>query len=115
MASFNGRLKPIPVAIDPENEDWIGKMRSIVLVAALVAALATSGCAGMTDTEQRAGSGAAIGAAGGAVIGALSGNTAAGAVIGLGAGVLGGLLVDKTAKDKDKAYQEGYNAGQKAQ
>ena len=90
-------------------------MRRILLVGALAAALASSGCAGMTDTEQRAGTGAAIGAAGGAVIGALSGNTAAGAVIGASAGVLGGLLVDKHAKDKEQAYQEGYDAGQKAQ
>ena len=119
MASCDGRLTLIPVTNDPENENWIGTMRSIVLVGALVAALATSGCAGMTDTEQRAGTGAAIGAAGGAVIGALSGNTLAGAVIGTAAGTLGGLLVDKSAKDKEKAkekaYQEGYDAGKKTE
>ncbi len=114
MASCNGRLIPIPVVNDPKKENWIGTMRSIFLVGALVFALVSSGCAGMSDTEQRAGSGAAIGAAGGAVIGALSGSTLMGAAIGAGVGMVGGLMVDKREKDKENAYQDGYEAGQQA-
>ena len=94
---------------------WMGTMRHILLVGTLAGALAASGCAGMSDTEQRAGTGAAIGAGAGAVVGALSGNTMAGAAIGAGAGLVGGLVVDKTQKDKEKAYQDGYEAGQQSQ
>ncbi len=115
MASCNGRLTLIPVVNDSGNENGIGKMRNIFLVGALVVVLAASGCADMSDTEQRAGSGAAIGAAGGAVIGALSGSTLAGAAIGAGVGLVGGLMVDKREKDKEKSYQDGYEAGQQAQ
>ncbi len=115
MASCNGQLKPIPVANDLKNENWIGTMRRIILVGALAVALASSGCAGMSDTEQRAGSGAAIGAAGGAVIGALSGSTLMGAAIGAGAGMVGGLMVDKRENDNEKSYQDGYEAGQQSQ
>jgi osmotically inducible lipoprotein OsmB len=90
-------------------------MRRIFLTAALVAALATSGCSGLSDTEQRAGTGTAIGAGAGAVVGAIAGHTLTGAVIGAGAGLVGGLLVDKSEKDKEAAYQKGYEAGQQAQ
>ena len=90
-------------------------MRRVFLTAALVAALASSGCAGMSDTEQRAGSGAAIGAGAGAVIGALSGSTLIGAALGAGAGMVGGLMVDQREKDKESAYQQGYDAGLQAQ
>jgi len=90
-------------------------MRRVFLTAALVAALATSGCAGLTDTEQRAGTGAAIGAGAGAVIGALSGSTLIGAALGAGAGMVGGLMVDKQDKEKQSAYDKGYEAGLQAQ
>ena len=89
-------------------------MKKSLVVTVACATLLLSGCAGMSDTEQRAVSGAGIGAAGGAVIGALSGSTAMGALIGAGAGLVGGLVVDKTAKDKENAYQEGYEAGRTA-
>ena len=115
MASCKWRLTLIPVVNEPKNENWIDTMRSIFLVGALVFAVVSSGCAGMSDTEQRAGSGAAIGAGAGAVIGALSGSTLTGAAIGAGAGLVGGLMVDKREKDKEKAYQDGYEAGQQAQ
>ncbi len=94
MASCKWRLTLIPVVNEPKNENWIDTMRSIFLVGALVFALVSSGCAGMSDTEQRAGSGAAIGA---------------------GAGLVGGLMVDKREKDKEKSYQDGYEAGQQSQ
>ena len=113
MASCDGRLTLIP-ANDLKMENRMDTMRHILLVATLSGALAASGCAGMSDTEQRAGTGAAIGAGGGAIIGAMSGNTMAGAAIGAGAGLVGGLVVDKTKKDQEKSYQEGYEAGQQS-
>ena len=90
-------------------------MKKSLVVTVACAALLLSGCAGMSDTEQRAVSGAGIGAAGGAVIGALSGNAALGAAIGAGAGLVGGLVVDKVEKDKESAYLQGYEAGRTAQ
>jgi osmotically inducible lipoprotein OsmB len=86
-------------------------MRKIAL--ALGATVFLAGCAGMSETEQRAVTGTGIGAAGGAVIGAMAGNAGLGAVIGAGAGLAGGLLVDKSKKNEQAAYQSGYAAGQK--
>lgn len=83
-------------------------VRSVTLAALCLAA---AGCAGMSDTEQRALTGTAVGAGGGAVVGAIAGNTVAGAAIGAGAGLVGGLVVDKVQKDKDAAYQRGVAAG----
>ncbi len=79
---------------------------------ALGAAAFLAGCAGMTDTEQRALTGSAAGAAGGALIGAIAGNAGMGAAIGAGTGLVGGLLVDRVQKDKDAAYRRGYAEGQ---
>ena len=90
-------------------------MKSVFVIGALVVVLAATGCSDLSDTEQRAGSGAAIGAGAGAVIGAISGSTLTGAALGAGAGLIGGLMVDKREKDKDEAYQQGYEAGQQAQ
>ena len=64
-------------------------VRSILLVGALVAALASSGCADATDREKSAGTGAALGAGAGAVMGAIAGNTLMRAALGAGAGLLG--------------------------
>lgn len=90
-------------------------MNRPLLIGTLALSLAASGCAGLSDTEQRAGTGAAIGAGAGAVIGAMSGSTLTGAAVGAGAGMVGGLMVDKREKDKEEAYQSGYEAGQQAQ
>ena len=88
-------------------------MRKLVL--ALGATVLLASCSGMSDTQQRAVTGTGIGAAGGAVIGAIAGNAGLGAVIGAGAGLAGGLLVDKSKKNEQAAYQSGYAAGQKNQ
>jgi hypothetical protein len=67
---------------------------SLVLVA--LSALFLSGCAGMSNTEQRVLTGATIGAGAGAGLGAVTGGLSipAGAIIGAGAGALTGLAVD---------------------
>jgi hypothetical protein len=78
------------------------------LTLALVLALSLSGCAQMTDTERRAGTGTVVGAAGGAAIGAMAGNAGMGAAIGAGVGLLGGLAYDQNRK----AYEQGRRDGQ---
>ena len=65
------------------------------LAAALVVSGSLSGCAGMSDTQQRTLSGAAIGTAGGALIGGSDG-----ALIGAGVGALSGYLFDQHKKSK---------------
>jgi osmotically inducible lipoprotein OsmB len=63
-----------------------------------VMALAVSSCSGMSYTEQRTLSGAAIGAGGGSLIGWAAGCPACGAAIGAGAGALGGYVYDRYEK-----------------
>ncbi|MEL6767702.1 MAG: glycine zipper family protein [Pseudomonadota bacterium] len=84
-------------------------MKKTVIAIAALAFL--SGCAGLSDTEQRALTGTTAGAAGGALIGAIAGNAGLGAAIGAGAGLAGGLITDKVQKDKEAAYRRGFNAG----
>ncbi len=58
-----------------------------------------SGCAGMSSTEQRVLSGAAIGAGTGAAVGAVTGGSATtGAVVGGAGGALGGYIYDQQKK-----------------
>ena len=78
------------------------------IAAAFVAALTLSGCASMTDTEQRT----LTGAAGGALIGSFSANAGAGMLIGAAAGTVGGYLYDQYEQSKQDAYRQGYRAGQ---
>jgi osmotically inducible lipoprotein OsmB len=87
-------------------------MMKAILPVTLVAALMLSGCAGMSDTQQRTLSGAGIGAAGGAVIGAIAGNAGLGAVIGTGVGAAGGYVYDQHKKAQKRSYDDGYKAGQ---
>lgn len=78
-------------------------MKSIGRAAAVAAlALVLTGCAGMTNTQQRVLSGGAIGAGAGAAIGAIAGGPAAGAAIGGAAGVVGGVLVDQYEKSRGR-------------
>lgn len=83
-------------------------------ITLLLCGLALAGCAGMSNTQQRALSGTAIGAGGGAVLGAIGGNAGLGAVAGAAAGLAGGLIYDKTKKNEQSAYQQGYSAGRRS-
>jgi osmotically inducible lipoprotein OsmB len=67
-----------------------------VLFAGLIA---LSGCANMSNTEQRTLSGAGIGAVGGAAIGAIAGDAGTGALIGTAVGAAGGYLYDQGKDD----------------
>jgi len=81
--------------------------------ASIVCVFALSGCAGMSDTEQRTLSGAGIGAAGGTIIGAIAGNAGLGAAIGTAAGAAGGYIYDRHKKAEQSSYDKGYEAGKK--
>ena len=73
---------------------WVPK-----IVAVLVLVFMLAGCAGMSTTQQRTLSGAAIGAGGGAAIGAITGGSpGVGAAVGAGAGALGGYLYDQSQR-----------------
>lgn len=76
-------------------------MRALILSVALAAATLT-GCAGMSQRDQRIGSGALIGGVAG---GAISGN-ATGALIGGVAGALIGSEVDRNRDNRDRRYED---------
>ena len=88
-------------------------MKSIVGMV-LGCCLVLTGCAGLSDTQQRALTGTGIGAAGGAVLGAIGGNAALGAAAGAAAGLAGGLIYDHVKKDEQASYNQGYAAGKKS-
>jgi hypothetical protein len=84
-------------------------MRKILCLVAFT--IGISGCAGMSESQQRMTTGTMGGAAGGALIGAIAGNAGMGAAIGAGAGLLGGYLYDQHKKSEQRAYQQGYQQG----
>lgn len=86
-------------------------MKKIAIMMILALSLSIVGCSGMSDTQQRTLSGGAMGAGAGALVGAISGEAMWGAAIGAAAGAAGGYLYDQNVKSKEKAYQDGYNAG----
>jgi len=86
-------------------------MRKMIIVFVLGISLVLVGCAGMTDTQQRALTGGAMGAAGGAAIGALAGNAALGAAIGGAAGASGGFLYGRHRESNQRAFNQGVEAG----
>lgn len=78
-------------------------------VLACAAAVATAGCASMSEGQQTTTAGAAMGALGGAVIGsAIHGPRGAwtGAVLGGAAGAGGGYLWSKRMEDQKRAMQQ---------
>jgi hypothetical protein len=82
----------------------------LIGVPLLAGMLATSGCANMSQTEQRTLSGAAIGTGVGAVVGAATGEwgwAAGGAAI----GAAGGYLYDQQKQKEQRAYEQGVQAG----
>jgi hypothetical protein len=78
-------------------------MKTTLLVLSTSAVLGLSACTGMSDTQQRTLSGAAIGTAAGVGIGALTGGGLLwGAAGGAVAGAAGGYIYDRYEKDKAK-------------
>ncbi|TAJ31634.1 MAG: hypothetical protein EPO64_02255 [Nitrospirae bacterium] len=82
------------------------KLVCLVLVLALVSSM--TGCAGMTDEQQRLLSGGGIGTAGGVALTALTGGSVLiGAVVGGAAGVAGGALVNEQERTKSAKTAKG--------
>lgn len=90
-------------------------MKRILTIGVASGAILLSGCAGMSDTQQRAMTGTAMGAAGGALIGAIAGDAGVGALIGAGVGLAGGLVVDNQRQREQRAYEQGVQSGQQQQ
>lgn len=72
-------------------------MRTLIISFALATA-ALTGCAGLSERDQRIGSGAVIGGAAG---GLLSGGSAAGVLGGAAIGGIGGAVVDQNARQRE--------------
>jgi len=78
-----------------------------VIAAAVLAALALPGCAGMSQTEKDTATGAGIGAAAGAVIGAMTGgHVAKGAAIGAAVGAAGGYIWSKHMQEQQQSMED---------
>lgn len=87
--------------------------KHVILILAILTL--TTGCAGMSDTQQRTVTGGLGGAAAGAAIGAMAGNAGMGAAIGAGVGTLGGFLYGKHKESEQRAYQQGRRDAQAGQ
>jgi uncharacterized membrane protein len=97
------------------GEEGSLEVKRSILAFVVVGALASAGCANMSQTQQRTVTGAAGGAAGGAIIGAIAGNAGLGAAIGGAVGAGGGFLYGKSKEAEANAYQRGVKAGQSGQ
>jgi YMGG-like Gly-zipper len=82
-------------------------MKKIAILVPAVLFISLSGCAGMSDIQQRTLTGGLGGAAGGAVIGAIAGHAGMGALIGTAVGTAGGYLYGKHKEAVHRAYQQG--------
>lgn len=90
-------------------------MKKTLVIATTTTSLLTA-CSGMSNTQQRELSGAAIGAVAGAGIVAIAGGTAIwGAVGGAAVGAAGGYVYDQYEKSKQAEYNSGYKAGKATQ
>lgn len=83
--------------------------RNVVVSCVVVGAVALAGCASMSDTERRVGTGAAIGGAAAGIVGGSWGWAATGAAV----GAASGYLYDQSKKNEQKAYDQGVKDGQK--
>lgn len=85
-------------------------MRTALMITALTAALAATGCANMSEEQQRGTArGAAIGAAAGAVLGAMTdGGDGAirGAAIGAGVGAVGGHIWSTRMEEQKRQMEQ---------
>ena len=84
-------------------------MKKLSFIVILIISLALGGCAGVSDTEQRTLSGAAIGTAVGGIVGAIAGHTGIGLAVGAVAGTAGGYLYDHHKKAQQKAHDQAYD------
>jgi hypothetical protein len=86
--------------------------RKLILAWSLAGAVTLAGCAGMSETEQRTLSGAAVGTAAGAAVGAITGEwawTLGGAAV----GAASGYIYDQQKQKEKRAYEQGVQEGKK--
>lgn len=81
--------------------------RRLAFAGTLAAVALLSGCAGMTDQEQRMATGAAIG---GVAVGAMTGSWGWGAV-GAAAGAGTGFLIESQRQREQEAFERGLEQG----
>lgn len=84
-------------------------MHKIMTISLLIAALGTSGCASMTETQKGTAKGAGIGAAAGGVIGAVAGGgkgAVIGAAVGAGAGAIAGNIWSKKMEAQKQEMEQ---------
>jgi outer membrane protein OmpA-like peptidoglycan-associated protein len=84
-------------------------MRTQLAASALIATMALSGCADMSETQRGTATGAGLGALAGAVIGAATGNrdtAATGAVLGGVAGAVAGNIWSKKMENQKRAMEQ---------
>ncbi|MBI3809290.1 MAG: hypothetical protein HY284_02375 [Nitrospirae bacterium] len=119
----SGRSQEAEVPAETDHEDArlldrskarkeVSKMRMMKIGSVLLVLTLMTGCAGLTDEQQRALSGGAAGAAGGALFGAIAGGSATiGAAVGGPVGIAAGLLYHEHERNKTKS-KNGQSNGQ---
>jgi hypothetical protein len=87
-------------------------MKRISTMSGIIAMFAVlTGCADMSQTQQRTATGAIGGAAVGGLIGAAAGNAGIGAAVGAGIGGTGGFLWGRHNESVNRAYEQGRASG----
>lgn len=84
-------------------------MRKLAIGA--VSVFGVAGCADIDPAAQRAMTGGLAGAGAGALIGSFSGNMGMGAAIGAGLGAAGGFVYEGHVRSRERAFQDGVQAG----
>ncbi|NKE43997.1 hypothetical protein HB662_04360 [Roseomonas frigidaquae] len=86
-------------------------IRKLPLALGAAALLGLTACADLDSGTQRTMTGGLAGAGAGALIGSFSGNAGLGAAIGAGLGAGGGFVYDRHVRARDRAFEEGVQAG----
>jgi outer membrane protein OmpA-like peptidoglycan-associated protein len=100
---------PTAVLAGGRFPDLVVRRRLAAAAASAAIAGLVGGCADMTDTQRRAGTGAAIGTVGGAVLGGATGGGSGartGAVLGGIAGAVGGYIWSQRMEQQKRAMEE---------
>lgn len=86
-------------------------MRKPILIVGVLSLAGLAGCADLDPATQRAMTGGLAGAGAGALIGSFSGNMGTGAAIGAGLGAAGGFVYQQHLNSRERAFQQGVQAG----
>ncbi len=100
---------PTPVRVSGSSAGSVGRRRLAAVAASAAIFGLVAGCADVTDTQRRTGTGAAVGTVGGAVLGgAIGGGSGArtGAVLGGIAGAAGGYIWSQRMEQQKRSMEE---------